>query len=84
MKQKQIQVYRYAYDMSESTWTVHIAAYSAEEAIAFLNKKVVGIRITSSSHIGSVDVFSDSVIKDILIANKPKKKPVGRPPKNKD
>jgi len=79
-----ISVYRIDYDMKDSSWNVYIVAYSAEEAMELLFKKVGrNIRVTGTGTSNRIDIMADNVIQDIVDANKPKKRGPGRPPKKK-
>lgn len=80
---KEINLYRIEYEIGTVSWKVSIAAFDNNEAQAFLRKHVENPRITSTNHLGKIDTFAPNVINMIIEANKPKKKPVGRPKKNK-
>jgi hypothetical protein len=78
---REINVYRIEYEVGTVTWKVSIAAFDNDEAQAFLRRHVKNPRITSTNHLGKIDTFAPNVISTIVEANKPKKKPVGRPKK---
>jgi hypothetical protein len=71
-KPRQLCVFRIDYEKipSMSSWTAFIAAYSHEEAVAYLLRKVGPHRATTSGLYCRVDAFDDTVLKDIYNAVK--------------
>ena len=85
MADKAIFVWRYDYEMKESSlWTAHIAGYTEEQARDYLFK-IVGrnVKITSISQICRLDAITDEFRTVIVDAATPAKKKVGRPPAKK-
>ena len=82
MADKAIFVWRYDYDMKESTWVAHIAGYTEDQCRDYLFK-IVGrnIKVTSISQICRLDAISDEFRNVIVEAAMPTKKKPGRPPK---
>jgi hypothetical protein len=78
---KEINVYRISYEIGSVSWNVSIAAFDNGEAQEFLRRHVNNPRITATNHLGKIDTFAPNVIRMIVEANVPKKKPVGRPKK---
>ena len=77
---KKMMLYRFDYELNEGTWIAHIAAYSQEKALKFLQKRVKGhIRVFSTGAPKRIDAIHDDIIIDILELNKPEKKGRGRP-----
>jgi len=75
-------VFRFDYEMKDSTWHVFIVAFNNDEALEVLTSRVGGpIRITNTTKVCRVDVLSDKVIEQILELNKPAKRGPGRPRK---
>jgi len=77
---KKMMLYRFDYELNEGTWIAHIAAYSQEKALKFLQKRVKGhIRVFSTGAPKRIDAIHDDIVIDILELNKPEKKGRGRP-----
>ena len=82
MADKAIFVWRYDYEMKDSTWVAHIAGYTEDQCRDYLFK-IVGknIKITSISQICRLDAITDEFRSVIVEAAMPTKKKPGRPPK---
>jgi hypothetical protein len=77
---KTVSIYRFDYELKNSTWTVYIAAFKQEDAMRLLRERVGNeIRITSTSVISRIDVFEKKVIDKILSYSEPPKRGRGRP-----
>ena len=68
MAEKNLTVFRIEYELlpSMSTWTAFIAAFSHEEALLYLKKRVGAHRITSSGMQCRLDAISEEV-RNIII-----------------
>lgn len=76
-------VWRYDYELDNNTeWTAHIAGYTEDQCRDYLFK-ICGraAKINSISQICRLDAISDEFRTLIVEAAMPKKKKVGRPPK---
>ena len=77
---KTVSVHRFDYELNSGTWTVYIAAYKQEDAIALLRERVgAQARVSAMSVTSRIDLFEMKVVNDILAAGQPAKKGRGRP-----
>jgi len=62
-----VSIYRFDYEMKESTWTARIAAFSMQEAINQLGRMVNGPirRFESQQEENTIDAISDELRYDI-------------------